>query len=230
MAKFSKKIVYIVLALLILSLCSCASYSSLISAESDAVVNVIQIKEGYFFDGPGSDSALIFYPGGKVQDVSYADLLRNISQKGVDCFLVHMPLDLAMFGYNRADGIMQSYDYDHWYIGGHSLGGVFACYYAKDKASDFDGIVLLASYTSKDLSDTDLDILLLYGSEDKVLNEGAIEKSKPKMPASYTEVCIEGGNHAQFGDYGNQKGDGEALISSAEQKRLASELIADFIL
>ena len=37
------------------------------------------------------------------------------------------------------------------------------------------------------------------------------------MPDGFTDVIIEGGNHAQFGDYGEQKGDGEATISAEEQ-------------
>jgi len=37
------------------------------------------------------------------------------------------------------------------------------------------------------------------------------------MPQDYKEVCIEGGNHAQFGSYGTQKGDGTAAIPAEEQ-------------
>ena len=47
----------------------------------------------------------------------------------------------------------------------------------------------------------------------------------------YTEnvVEIEGGNHAQFGNYGPQKGDLPAAISAAEQQAQAVEAISDFI-
>ena len=39
------------------------------------------------------------------------------------------------------------------------------------------------------------------------------------------EFVIEGGNHAQFGSYGPQSGDGEAQISPAEQWRQTVEAI-----
>ena len=47
----------------------------------------------------------------------------------------------------------------------------------------------------------------------------------------YTEnvVEIEGGNHAQFGNYGPQKGDLPATISAEEQQAQAVEAISDFI-
>ena len=34
------------------------------------IVNVSKIKDGYFYDGPGKDTAIIFYPGAKVEDTS----------------------------------------------------------------------------------------------------------------------------------------------------------------
>ncbi|NTW09008.1 MAG: alpha/beta hydrolase, partial [Anaerolineaceae bacterium] len=36
---------------------------------------------------------------------------------------------------------------------------------------------------------------------------------------------IEGGNHAQFGNYGPQPGDGTATISTAEQQSQAVDLM-----
>lgn len=68
-------------------------------------VQVTTADFGYIFDGPGEDTALIFYPGAKVEDIAYADLLRRTAAEGVDCFLVHMPGNLAFFGINKADEI-----------------------------------------------------------------------------------------------------------------------------
>ena len=62
---------------------------------------------------------------------------------------------------------------------------------------------------------------MLYGSEDEVLTDGKIEEGRayaPGLPGHYLEHVIEGGNHAQFGNYGEQKGDGKALISAEEQQ------------
>ena len=42
-------------------------------------------------------------------------------------------------------------------------------------------------------------------------------------------VEIEGGNHAQFGNYGPQKGDLPATISAEEQQAQTVEAISNFI-
>lgn len=41
-----------------------------------------------------------------------------------------------------------------------------------------------------------------------------LEEGRKLLPKGSKEKCIEGGNHAQFGSYGKQKGDGEARISA----------------
>jgi hypothetical protein len=53
--------------------------------------------------------------------------------------------------------------------------------------------------------------------EAKMLNMDKIVAGRELMPQDYKEVCIEGGNHAQFGSYGAQKGDGTAAIPAEEQ-------------
>ena len=40
---------------------------------------------------------------------------------------------------------------------------------------------------------------------------------------------IEGGNHAQFGNYGLQEGDGTATMSREEQQTIAAEAMLAFI-
>ena len=47
----------------------------------------------------------------------------------------------------------------------------------------------------------------------------------------YTDniIKIEGGNHAQFGNYGKQKGDIDATITAKEQQNITVEAIIDFI-
>ena len=198
-------------------------------AETDTV-KIQKTENEYFYDGPGEDTALIFYPGAKVQDISYAALLKELAANGIDCFLVHMPCNLAFLGVNRADEIMQTYDYEHWYLAGHSLGGAMAAVYASENSETLDGLIFLAAYSTKDLSQTELNILLLYGSEDRVVNKEKIEKGRAFMPDTYEEYCIEGGNHAQYGDYGAQKGDGTAKIPAEEQQRITAEKIKELCL
>jgi len=72
-----------------------------------------------------SDTALIFYPGGKVEAIAYLPMLEKITREsGITCILVKMPLNLAVFDPKAADGVMKAHpEIKNWYIGGHSLGG-----------------------------------------------------------------------------------------------------------
>ena len=184
---------------------------------------------GYFFDGPGEDSALIFYPGAKVEDLAYDELLKQIAAGGADCFLVHMPFNLAFFGINRANEIIGEHDYTHWYLAGHSLGGAMAAGYCAKNGDKLDGLILLAAYSASDISTLEIKTLSIYGSEDKVLNKTKLEDGREFMPDGYEELVINGGNHAGFGDYGAQRGDGEERISGDEQKAIAAERILECI-
>lgn len=192
-------------------------------------VSVSETDFGYFFNGPGEDEALIFYPGAKVEDLAYAELLKTIAAGGADCFLVHMPFNLAFFGTNRAGDIVSAYNYKRWYLAGHSLGGAMAAEFAAKNGEKLDGLIFLAAYSAADISSLDLKTLSIYGSEDKVLNIAKLEAGRDLIPNGYEEFVIEGGNHAGFGDYGEQRGDGETKIPANEQKAIAAKKILECI-
>ena len=118
---------------------------------SDDSVNVVKSDYGWLFDGPSETDAIIFYPGGKVEETAYAPLLHCIAGQGMDVCLVKMPFRLAVFGKNKADHVMAQYDYDHWFICGHSLGGVMAADYAAEHNSLITGVFMLAAYPTKPL-------------------------------------------------------------------------------
>ena len=192
-------------------------------------VSVEKIDNGLFLDGPGNDSALIFYPGAKIEYTAYLPLFTELANDGVDCFIVEMPFNLAFFGLDSADSIVSNsnFTYDKWYISGHSLGGVVASYYVKNHSTDYDGLILLASYPAEDLNN--VSVLSIYGSNDKVFNKETYDKSKGLMDYNLTEYVINGGNHAQFASYGNQAGDGVATISSENQRKQTEKEILEFI-
>ena len=184
-------------------------------------VSVTHASNGLFIDGKGNDTALIFYPGAKVEYSAYLPLMNQIAAQGVDVYLVQMPFNLAFFGQNSADDIIKNSNYSHYIMSGHSLGGVAASGYASKH--DVDGLVLLAAYPSEEI---DKPTLSIYGSEDKVLNLKSYNDARPLIKANFTEHVINGGNHAQFGNYGLQKGDGNAGINSTlQQNETASEII-----
>ncbi len=175
-------------------------------------------------------AGLIFYPGGKVEHTAYEPLMKACADKRILCVLVEMPFNLAVFDVNAAEGIQEKYpDIESWYIGGHSLGGSMAASYLKENTDDFDGLVLLGSYSTADLSRTDLEVLSVYGSEDKVLNTEKYKENLPNLPTDFTEIIIDGGCHAFFGTYGAQDSDGTPTISNKEQIRITADAIAEFV-
>ena len=167
-----------------------------------------------------TDTAIIFYPGAKVEAEAYLPLLDQIRQTGVTCMLVHMPFRMAIFDADAAEEVTARFpEIQHWYIAGHSMGGAMASKFASDHPDLVDGLILMGAYIYGDYPEENT--LTIYGS----LNQSVEDH------IDYTEniVEIQGGNHAQFGNYGPQKGDPPATISAEEQQRQTVEAIAAFL-
>jgi len=167
-----------------------------------------------------SDTCIIFYPGAKVGAIAYMPLLEKLKSEGYTCVLVTMPLNMAIFDVNAADNIFDKLpDIKHWYISGHSMGGAMASDYASKHQDKVDGLVLMGAYIYGDYPPKKT--LTIYGTFNSNLEKDI----------NYTEniVKIEGGNHAQFGNYGKQKGDPDATISAEEQQTITVNTIVEFI-
>lgn len=191
------------------------------------VVNVSQINNGYYFDGPGNNTALIFYPGSKVACEAYAPIMLNLSQNGIDCFLTSMPFNFALFGENRCESFLNSYSYESWILSGHSMGGLVSASYVSKHPEKIKGLVLLASYPNKTIPNV-VNLLSIYGSNDNCMERGSYEKCKSNWPSNSSEYIIDGANHSQFGDYGNQLGDGQASITKQAQWEITSKKIIEW--
>ncbi len=198
-----------------------AGETALKALESDAV-RVERTDYGWLFDGPAEDAALVFYPGAKVEETAYAPLLHRLAENGLDVCLVKMPFRLAFFGQNAAEDILARGGWTYRLIGGHSLGGAVAANYAA--AHDLDGVILLAAYPTREVDEP---MLLSYGEKDGVLNRERAAAA-PQYGA-VEELVIDGGNHANFGDYGAQKGDGAADISAGEQQEQTARAVAAWL-
>ena len=182
------------------------------------------------FEPEGATKGLIFYPGGKVEYTAYVPLMQVCAENGILCVLIEMPFNLAVFDISAADGIQQEYpEIEDWYIGGHSLGGSMAASYLVDHADNYKGLILLGSYSTADLSDTELAVLSVYGSEDMVMNREKYQENSSNLPSDFTEYVIDGGCHAYFGMYGAQDGDGTPTITNEEQIRLTAEKIVEIM-
>ena len=174
-------------------------------------------------------TALIFYPGARVDFRSYAVPLHKIAGEGYLVILLPVRLNLAMFDVNAADRAIAAFPLiRHWAVGGHSLGGVAAAAYASTHP-DIDGLVLWASYPSNDaLKTSRLKVLSIYGTQD-IRGVTPFENSQELLPVDTEYVVIQGGNHSQFGDYGLQSGDHEATITSADQQKQVVDATAQFL-
>ena len=195
-------------------------------------IEPIELDDGSLvFARENARAGLIFYPGGKVEHRAYAPLMAALAEEGVFCVLVKMPFNLAVFDVNAADGIKELYpEIESWYIGGHSLGGSMAASYLEAHSEELDGLILLGSYSTADLSGTDLSVLSVFGSEDGVMNREKYEANKKNLPKDTVELVIDGGNHAGFGMYGEQDGDGSRAISTEDQIYATALAIAELIL
>ncbi len=227
-----KRLVFtILLSLLLLDVFSCRSYTS--DFDLDALLapyaGSIQVSNDnpYIVVRPENAVAgLIFYPGGLVEYQSYLPLMIKCAQKGIACFIVQMPSDFAIMDMNAALRVLERYgDIASWYIGGHSLGGAMAASFAAAHTDRFEGLVLMAAYSTENLKGSGLRVLSVYGSRDGVLNMKNYEKYRKNLTDDAVELVIEGGNHGQFGNYGFQAGDNEALVSADVQQELTAEAV-----
>ncbi len=195
---------------------------ALAALESDDAVRVVRTPF-IAFEPTGRDftQGFIFYPGGRVAAEAYAPLARQLALEGVVAVLTPMPFNLAILNPGAATAVIDAYPLvSDWVIGGHSLGGVMAARYAHNSPGPVRGLVLLAAYPEAqfDLSARELAVATVYGDRDGLASLEEIENSFPLLPGDARRVRIEGGNHAQFGWYGEQAGDQPATISRAEQQ------------
>ena len=191
--------------------------------ESDRNVSVLQ-GQWLVFEPTTANytTGFIFYPGGRVDYVSYAPYAHAIASEGYLVVIVPMPLNLAVFGANSASDVIAAYpNVTAWAIGGHSLGGSMAAQYINDNPDKVEGLALWASYppSGVNLTDANINAVTVYGTNDGLVSSQQIEDSLNQLPQDTKLVEIIGGNHAQFGWYGEQSGDNPAAISREQQQQ-----------
>jgi hypothetical protein len=160
-------------------------------------------------------AGLVFYPGAKVDPRAYARILRPLAEDGFTVVILKLPYNIAFFGAGAAGDVVGDDDgIDGWVVAGHSLGGTVAANFAaRQNRSEVAGLLLWASFPAKDISTiSGLDVVSVSGSNDGLATPAKIDRSRRDLPASTRFVVIEGANHADFGDYGAQDGDGTATI------------------
>ncbi|UQZ35707.1 alpha/beta hydrolase [Paenibacillus sp. PK3_47] len=176
-------------------------------------------------------TSVIFYPGGLVKAEAYAPLAKRVAEAGHPFYIARMPLNLAVIKGDAADDIIRVHPQQSFVLGGHSLGGVMASRYASEHPDQLEGVYFLASYPDEkgSLKDTTLSVLSLLGTEDKVVDRDKYNEGRSFLPGNTVYFSILGGNHAQFGSYGPQKGDGEAAITEEEQQTRTVRALLDWL-
>ncbi len=234
------KLVSLLIAVVVVSVVACAVYlgdyyrADMDAVEAFAPVSAVEMQTAgngnLIWEPEQACAGFIFYPGGKVEYTAYIPLMEKLAAENILCVLVEMPFNLAVFDIDAAAGIPTEYpQIENWYIGGHSLGGAMAASYISENTDIFDGLVLLGAYSTADLSRTDLDVLSIYGSEDRVLDREKYRQNLTNLPADFEEIIIDGGCHAYFGVYGAQEGDGTPAITNEEQIKITADAVAAIV-
>lgn len=209
-----------------------ARATAITALKSTDRVTVTQDKWIAFTPAQETATGLIFYPGGLVEPAAYAPILHQIAEEGVLVIITPMPFNLAIFNTGAAHAVMEFYpEISTWILTGHSLGGASAAIFAENNPSKLVGLALWDSYPpdSADLSDHSTPMISIYGTTDNSPNTDNFNDKRDLLPADTLFVPIEGANHAQFGDYGPQKGDVMASLNLSEQHRRVAEIMLDFI-
>ena len=200
--------------------------------ESTSRVTVTQEKWITFTPVELGERGLIFYPGGLVEPTAYAPVLHQIAEEGVLVVILPMPLNLAIFNTGAADAVLDHFSHiSEWTLAGHSLGGAAAAIFTSNNPDRVDALALWDSFPpgSADLSNTTMPAISIFGTTNGVTNTENFDEKRALMPENTQFIPIEGANHAQFGDYGPQKGDVAASLSLSEQHLRVVEIMLDFI-
>ncbi|MGF6835550.1 hypothetical protein QF015_003747 [Paenarthrobacter sp. TE4293] len=208
------------------------SYQPAGAAEAAAGVSVVDEPTAIVMapEGGRASKGLVFYPGARVEARAYLDILKPAADAGVLVVILKTPLNLSLLDGNQARGTMSAHpEISTWTVGGHSLGGVSASSFALAN-QDVDGLLLYASYPLDSMRDRGgLNVLSISGSEDGLSTPEKIDASRELLPVDATFVEVQGGNHAFFGNYGPQPGDGEPSVGrDVAQQQISEATVAFF--
>lgn len=212
-----------------------AERAPVIAVWANSDVQVQYLDEGILLSPTGdavvpeTSTGLVFVPGARVEAHAYMFQLSGVvEQHGVTVLITEPTLNLAFFDTRGLDQFTTAApEVDRWFVGGHSLGGVRAC--IMTPGAEVEGLVLFGSYCANDLSGSGLTVLSIAGENDGLSTPAIIDENAPLLPGDARFVTIEGANHASFGDYGPQSGDGERSISSEQMRAELSALLGEVL-
>ena len=170
-------------------------------------------------------TGLIFYPGALVDPRAYVPHLSILAAAGFPVVIVKPPCGIAFLSSGAASGAVAAHpSIARWVVGGHSLGGVVASANAGAGQSRIDGLLLWAYYPNGSIAGgTSLEVTSVSAGNDGLATPAKIAASEPYLPPATRFVVVEGAVHADFGDYGTQRGDGTPTTGRAEAQAQIEE-------
>lgn len=239
--QYLKRFLLVVLAVVALLLAGFVVWASIPmrpgapALEALRTTDAVMVNEtpGYLSFQPTQTEAsigLIFYPGARVDYRAYAPVMRRVAEQGYLVVLVPVRLNMALFDVEAGSSVPQSFpQIETWAVGGHSLGGVAASMFASEHAWVSGLVLWAASPVDESPRANSLQVLTISASLDRLFPPENVEAANRFYPQDSRFVLLEGGNHAQFGDYGSQPGDLPATISPEEQWTQIARETADFL-
>ena len=198
--------------------------AAVIDIEEDGGVEILPDEDADLKTG------IVFYVGAQITPDAYIPLLARLAEQGYSCFIPDLTCNMAALEPNAAEEIMNTHsEIASWYLAGHSMGGLTASGFACDHADEVKGLILLAAYLNRDMSNLNIPVLAIFGDTDGVMNKALYDKRMPWNPSDFEEYVIPGANHAQFGDYGRQPRDNDALISAEDQQKQTADIMAGWL-
>ena len=237
MKKWLFRILMTIFALVVIAVAGFVVYAQFDYGPSSVLADNVDLSvierdgEGLIFQPESPNGkGVILYQGAKVEKEAYAYLGQSLSEQGFVVSVPQLPLNFGILGSGTAEAVMEEHaDVEEWFLGGHSLGGVAASFYAEGASSKLAGLYFLGAYPANDFSGSELPMLSIYGELDGLSKIKDIEESRELFPEDSVFVEIKGGNHAQFGLYGDQKGDNAAEITPIEQQDRVVKALTEWI-
>lgn len=195
----------------------------------DSNIAVEASERGVAFRSRESRPAgILFLPGGMVEPIAYAPLLRRIAGAGYRAHLLYLPMRCGCTEsqvkelFQEMDRVIRAEPKVAWIVAGHSRGGMLATRFVHEGGAAVAGLALLGTTHPRDfsLASVTMPVMKIYGTSDGVASYAKMQENAHLLPRDTTWVAIEGGNHVQFGYYRHQFGDDKATISRAEQQGL----------
>jgi hypothetical protein len=177
-------------------------------------------------------SGLVWYPEARVDVQAYGALAKTVAASGHLVVIVPMPLNMAFLDPDAARSVVRAFpNVGAWAVGGHGIGASMAAELVRDSAT-FTGLLLCGAYPGPLVDLTKRSGLLvydIYGTNDLLALPQKVVLAKKQFPTTAHFVEIVGGNHAGFGYYGKQAGDGDAQITADQQQQTVAQYVEEFL-